>query len=313
MGQVFARHIHLAGSNVTFLARDERARSIRHGLVLYELNKRDARNTPIPFSSFDVLTQESQLDSHSWDQIYMCVPSDALSDSLLGWIQNYGGEATIIKLQPGLRDRELYAAHFEEVQLVTGMLSLISYQAPLNGEEVPEPGMAYWFPPMLPILFSGSAERVSDVIKVLKTGGLPARYHPDVERLVGYVLAVEAPLTAGIECAGWSIGEFRRSRWFEVAYGAIKEASEVVSHYRQTSRPAVMALLRPMTLRLAISLLPKQRPVPLELYLKHHFTKLHAQSQQHIDDYINVGMEYGRSVVSLKELRHGLDSSLSVA
>jgi 2-dehydropantoate 2-reductase len=158
----------------------------------------------------------------------------------------------------------------------------------------------------MPFLFSGSEERVDEVINALKPGGLPVRTHPDVETLVGYVLALEAPLIAGLEGAGWSIKAFRRSRWFKVAYGAIKEATEVVSRYKHKSRPAAMTLLNQMTLQLGLMLLPKLRPVPLEAYLKHHFTKLSTQSLQHIDDYIEIGMEYGISVASLRELKEGL-------
>lgn len=313
VGQVIARHLCLAGIEVAFLARDKSVRSISNGLVLYALNTRGARSKPIHISTFDVLTQDSITEDLSWDQIYMCVPSDALKDPLLGWIQNHRAGATIIKLQPGLRDRTEYVSHFDDSQIVTGMLSLISYRAPLSEEEVAEPGTAYWFPPLLPSLFSGFEKRAHDVADTLNDGGFPARVHADVESFVGFVLAVEAPLTAGLECAGWSIRNFSRSRWLHVAHAAIKEASLIASAYLQVSPPASLSLLSPTILRLGFSLLPKRRPILLESYLRHHFTKLGVQSRQHIDDYVQTGIEYSLEVESPSTLRDGLGSNGSAA
>lgn len=309
VGQVFAHHLHLGGSKVSFFARGEHARRISHGLMLFHLNKRNARMRPIRFDSFDVMTRFSQLENQSWDQIYLCVPSDGLSDTMLEGLKRHGGSATIIKIQPGLGDRSIVTSHFEESVLVTGMVSFVSYRAPLSGEIVAEPGMAYWFPPILSTLFSGSGDRVREVVNALDRGGLPAKAHPDVESLVGHVLAVQAPLTAGLECAGWSIQQFTRSNWLKVACRAIKEASEVVARYQRSDPPRILRALNCAVIRVALSLLPKQNPIPLESYLAFHYTKLQEQSRQHIDDYIEQGIKHGISVESLSELRRGLAKS----
>lgn len=313
VGQVFARHLYLGGSNVTFFARGEHAQRISRGLVLFHLNKRDARMRPIRFGAFDVMTRFSQLDSQSWDQIYICVPSSGLSDILLDGIYRHSGSATIIKIQPGLGDRSSFTSHFEESVLVSGMISFVSYQAPLNEEIVAEQGMAYWFPPLLSTLFSGSGDRVRAVVNALNGGGLPAKFHRDVESLVDYVLAVQAPLTAGLECEGWSIRQFTRGNWLKVACRAIKEASGIVLKYQRSDPPLIVRALNCSIIRLVISLLPKRNPVHLEAYLAFHYTKLREQSLQHIDDYIEKGIKHGISVGSLKELKRGLVKSDVVA
>lgn len=310
VGQVFARHLHLGGSKVSFFTRGEYPNRINRGLVLFHLNKRNARMRPIRFDSFDVITRFSQLDNQSWDQIYLCLPSCGLTDTMLDGLKRHGGGATIIKIQPGLGDHSTVTAHFEESVLVTGMISFISYRAPLSGEIVAEPGMAYWFPPLLPsTLFSGSGDRVQDVVNALNRGGLPAKSHRDVESLVGHALAVQAPLTAGLECAGWSIRQFTRSKWLKVACRAIKEASEVVARYQRSDPPRIVRALNCSIIRLALSLLPKQKPFHLEAYLAFHYTKLQEQSRQHLDDYIERGIKHGVSVESLSELRRGLAKS----
>jgi 2-dehydropantoate 2-reductase len=270
------------------------------------LNRRDARLNPIHFRSFQVLTQYSQLESQIWNQIYVCVPSTALTTELLEGIKTFGGSATIVKIQPGLKDRKRFTEHFEDSQIVSGMVSFMSYGAPLAGEIVAEPGMAYWFPPFLKSQFSGSDERVRGVVGALRAGGLPARAHPDVEALVGYVLAVEAPFVAGIEAAGWSFRQFRRSRYLHLASQGIKEASKVMAQYQPSRPPVFVKLANSLTIRLATRLLPLGSKVPLEPYLEHHFTKVRAQSLQHLDDYLDQNLKYDIEVSSLIELRNAI-------
>jgi len=308
VGQVFARHLHLGGSEVSFLTRNEHTSDIRRNLVLIPLNHRNARTSPKHFGSFDVLTQYSQLESQPWDQIYMCVPSTNLTDRLMEGIKSYGGAATIVKIQPGLGDLEKFTEYFDVSQIVSGMVSFISYQAPLSGETVAEPGMAYWFPPLFKSLFSGSNDRVRGVVGALQAGGLPAGTHPDVENLVGYVLAIEAPLTAGIESVGWSLRRFNQSRWLKVACRGIKEAIEVAAKHQQSNPPIFMKLVNCLTIRLAIWLLPKGRVFPFESYLEHHFTKVKVQSIQHLDDYLDQALKYDIEVGSLSELRDAIAS-----
>jgi len=72
-------------------------------VVLYPLNGRRPWDNPVRFSSYDVVTLISRRVGRRWDQIFMYVPSNALCDELLEWIRDYGGGATIVKLQPGLR------------------------------------------------------------------------------------------------------------------------------------------------------------------------------------------------------------------
>ena len=306
VGQVFAHHLHLGGSEVTFLTRNESTSDIRQNLVLIPLNNPNARANPVRFSSFDVMTEYSQLESQSWDQIYVCVPSTGLTSGLLEGINTYSGGATIVKIQPGLGDRNTFAKHVEDSQIVSGMVSFISYRAPLSGETVTEPGMAYWFPPLVKSMFSGPNDRVREVVRALRAGGLPARTHPDVEYLVGYVLAIEAPLMAGIESVGWSLRRFNQSRWLKVACRGIKEAFEVASKYQQSYPPIFMKLVNCLTIRLAIWLLSKGRVFPFESYLEHHFTKVKAQSIQQLDNYLDQALKYDIEVGSLSELRNAI-------
>jgi len=306
VGRVFGHHLQRAGCTVTFLSRDGHAGDPDGCFVLYALNRRRPWNTPVRFSEYDIVTVDSRPAGRRWDQIYMCVPSNALCGNLPAWIREFGGDATVVKLQPGLNDCAVFASNFPVNRLVIGIPTLASYRVPLAGEEVAEPGTAYWFPPLLPSRFSGPETRVREVVQTLNEGGLPARTHADVERLLSYVSAVEVPLTVGHECAGWSIRGFCKGRWFSIACMAIREAAAVVSMARRTATPALIVLASPAILRLAIFLLQRERKVPLEPYLKHHFTKLRLQSRQHIDDYLRAAAEHGIPAPGLWELKKGL-------
>jgi ketopantoate reductase len=213
---------------------------------------------------------------------------------------------TVVKIQPGLSDRDFFTAHFDETMVVSGMISFVSYDAPLPGEDVGVPGTAYWFPPFLKILFSGSTDRVQSVVQALQRGGFPARVHDDVETLLGFALAVQAPLTAGIECSGWSIEQFRGSLWLEISHKAIREATAIVADHLHTRPPWLVKVLNPSIIRIALSLLRRRNPFHVEAYLERHYSKLHRQSLQHLDEYIERGNRASLPVESIKELRQGL-------
>ena len=313
VGQVIAHHLHRGGSDVSFLIRADSSPDRVRDLVLMPLNRRDARMDPVHDKSVQVLTQYSQLEGQTWDQIYVCVPSTGLTSELFEGLKSFGGRATIVKIQPGLDDRNKYADHFDISQVVSGMVAFISYAAPLTGETVADPGTAYWFPPLIKSHFSGSNDRVQAVVSALQAGGLPARAHRDVEALAGYVLALEAPLIAGVECAGWSFRRFGQSHWLSVATQGIKEASEVVAAHQHSSPPVFMKLVNRLTIRLALWLLPKGRVFPLEAYLEHHFTKVSAQSLQHLDEYLERGLKYDIEVGSLSELRNAIAAGAAAA
>jgi 2-dehydropantoate 2-reductase len=307
IGQVFGHYLQKGGNRVTFFARSERAQRIKNGLVLYHLNRRNSRRRPIQFDSFDVFSEFSGIGDQEWDQVYFCIPSDALSENLLEQVSRSSGEATIIKLQPGLGDRRIYMRHFEESHLVSGMISFMSYAAPLPKEKVVRPGIAYWLPPLLSSPFSGSTNRVKAVVKALNDGGLRTRVHGDVESMVGFALAAQAPLTAGLEHSHWSINEYRASPTLEVVCRSIKEATAIVSNYLQSDPPKIMKVLNCSLIRLGLSFLPRRYPFNMEHYLGAHYRKLHEQSCKNLDDYIEQGEKMDLPHDSLLELREGLD------
>lgn len=60
VGRDFAHHLHLGGSEISFLTRTERAPEMGRDLLLIHLNKRNARMNPIHFGFFDSATGHLQ-------------------------------------------------------------------------------------------------------------------------------------------------------------------------------------------------------------------------------------------------------------
>ena len=145
------------------------------------------------------------------------------------------------------------------------------------------------------------------VVKALNDGGLRARVHGDVESLVGFALAAQAPLTAGFECSHWSIREYRASPTLNVVCRAIKETTKIVSKTLHSDPPKIMKLLNCSFIRLGLAILPRRYPFNMEDYLRAHYKKLHDQSCKNMDDYIEQGVMKGLPHDSLLELRKGLD------
>jgi 2-dehydropantoate 2-reductase len=296
---------------VTFYIRSKQIDRLSEGLLFYPMNQRQTRKQPVVFNSFEIMTDPKQIAAKNWDQVYLCLPSNALRGGLLEALGPNTGQATVIAIQPGLSDRQIVTQHLAESRVVSGMITFTSYAAPLPGETVPFPGTAYWFPPLVACPFSGAPERVEAVVAALRDGRLPARVHPNVPRLAGFFTAAQTPLTAGLQCAGWSFKQFRRSAIRPLAERAAGEAIKVVSEYIQQKPPLTLRSMRSLTFRLALTLSPHLYPFDLEQFFAAHYAKLGKQTPILLATYIEQGRERGSPVADLEALQQTLGEFLA--
>jgi len=304
VGQVYARHAQQGGADVTFFVREKYRDQIARGLDLYPLNQgRRRRPELVRFEAFAVMSRIGEVAASRFDQVYLTVSSPALRGPWLAELIAAVGDATIIALQPGRDDRDtILAAGASADRLVSGMITLISYAAPLPGEtRYAKPGMAYWFPPMSPAPFSGPAERTAAVVAVLRKGGLPAKRHPDVPRTVAFPTAILMAYLVALENAGWSFRTLARDHIQLGARGA-REGIAIVSHGEGRPPLGARIIARPGLLRLALWFGRRAVPLPLEIYLKEHFTKVGDQTRLFMTDYIARGKQAGLSVAALEQL-----------
>jgi len=304
VGQVYARHAQQGGAEVTLFVRDKYRDEVARGLDLYPLNRgRRQRTAPVRFEGFKVVSRADEVAARRFDQVYLTVSSPALQGPWLAELLRATGDATIVALQPGIEDRDtIVAAGAPADRLVSGMITLISYAAPLPGEtRFPRPGMAYWFPPMSPAPFSGPAERTAAVVALMRKGGLPAKQHPNVPRTVAFPSAILMTYLVALENAGWSFRTLGRGHIQRGARGA-REAIAIVGH--QAGRPPLGLRLaaRPGILRMALWFGARAMPLPLEIYLKEHFTKVGDQTREFMVRYIARGKEVGLPVTALEDL-----------
>ncbi|HTJ41111.1 MAG TPA: hypothetical protein VL463_03420, partial [Kofleriaceae bacterium] len=310
----YARHAQQGGADVTFFVREKYRDEVARGLDLYPLNKRKKPPmAPVRFGGFEVVARPDEVRAQTFDQVYLTVSSPALRGPWLGELLAACGDATIVALQPGREDRDtIVAAGCPPERLVSGMITLISYSAPLSGEtRFPSPGMAYWFPPLTPAPFSGaSRERVAAVVALMKQGKLPAKKHKDVPRAVAFPSAILMTYLVALEIAGWSFRGLVRGPIGLGARGA-RQALAIVGGGRAPFFARLLA--RPRILRMGLWIGRRVVPLPLETYLKEHFTKVGEQTREFMHGYIARGKATAMPVDALEALMAQLPALQSSA
>ncbi|HEX3759046.1 MAG TPA: 2-dehydropantoate 2-reductase N-terminal domain-containing protein [Kofleriaceae bacterium] len=303
VGQPYGLHLQRGGAEVAFFVRDKYRAAAERGFDLYRL--RGGRAEPVRLDGCAVVSRADEVAARRFDQVYLTVSSPALHGPWLAELIAAAGDATIVSLQPGPDDRAvLLAAGVSAERLVAGMITLISYAAPLPGEtRFPRPGMAYFLPPMAPSPLSGPRDRAAAVVAALRAGQLPARLHPDVPRQSAFPTAILMPLLAALESAGWSLGELVRGRELARGTQAAREALAVVAATTGWRPPlGARLVLRPWLLRLGLAIARRVLPLPLEIYLREHFTKVHDQTVEFMAALVAKGRRAGVEVATLDSL-----------
>ncbi len=302
VGAVYARHLQKAGVLVAFLVKPHHVTAVKAGLTLYELHDRAVRE---PRSLFveTVLSTWDEVRRERFDQIWLTIPSHALTEAWLTELNAASGDATIVAMAPGLEAQELTQRHFDASRVVVGMIGVIAYQAPLPGEAVPTPGIAYYTSRWSPTRFGGEdAERAADA---LERGGCPAVVDAGVWEKLLLGSALLMPQLVGLERAGWSLSAFREDG-VALATQAGKEARAAVARrigVREGRLTGLAERLLTPTVFSAIWWLgPHILPFDLEAYLRYHFSKVHTQTAQILREYEREARAQGLSHEALSSL-----------
>lgn len=304
VGQAYGRHLRLGGAEIAFLVREKYAVEARRGFDLYPLNRPCPRREPVRFDDFEVRTTPGGRR----DAVILCVSSTALRAG--AWVAELARahpDAIFVTLQPGIEDREFLRRFVADERLVSGLIAIISYLAPLPGERVPRPGVAYWVPPLSSMPFSGTAAK--PIIDAFRRGGIRSRRHPDVARLTAFSSAPVNIHMAALECAGWRFARVRRH--LSLAHNALREAVAVAARHEGVPPPSWPRLLRPEAARLAMELAPWILPLDVETYLRVHFTKVGDQTRAGLRTYVDLAKAYRLPHSHLAELLRRLTDPAS--
>jgi hypothetical protein len=308
VGQVYGRHLSLGGAKVGFYVREKYKAELEHGMPVYPLNQQKVTQDPQQFKDFKLYTTIDEVASERFDQIWLCVPATALRADWVEPMLKAAGAAVIVSLVPGFEERAILLRHLPEDRLVCGMITLISYQAPLPDETCHSPGMAYWFPPATPAYFSGPAPVVKSIVSLLKKGGQPAARHRDVSAMGSSGTAILMPLLLGLERESWSFKQFTSTQALTDSLQAIQETLQIAAEQSNQKIPIWRHVLVPSLFKTILWLGERLLPLPLETYLKYHFTKVGAQTRLFIDDYISLGQDRNLPTGHLIQLRESAPS-----
>lgn len=303
VGQIYGYHLARAGAEVTFYVRERYREEVTRGFTIIHCKGLTGRRREATrFEGFAVITSPAEIAAARFDTVYLAIPSTGLTQPWLGELIGAIGEATLVSLTPSAGDRErIFAAGQPAERFLDGFISLVSYPAPLPGEDAPE-GTTVWFPPGSPALISGPRPLVEAAVAELRRGGLPARRHPDVGAYNAFLSAAFMCYLLALEAAGWSLAELRRSGLAAATAGA-RQATRITAraHGAPPLGLRVILKLSPI-LRLALRMAPYLTPFPLETYVRYHFTKVGAQTRHIIGVAIEQGRAAGLPVDALEAL-----------
>ncbi|MCA9525285.1 MAG: ketopantoate reductase [Myxococcales bacterium] len=299
VGQVYGFHLFRGGARVTFFVKEKyRAGLEADGMPLYPL-KGPEKGRRVDFREFDLVSTPEEVAARAWDQVWLCMSSTALKGPWLEPLLAAAGEATVVSLQPGLEDVAYLLARMPVDRLVRGLIPMISYQAPLPGQHVDPPGVAFWWP-AAKNPFSGPRDRLRGVIDLLNHGGWASKGVPDVTPQLALGSGLMNPVMAGLELSGWKFKAFGRGEGSRLAARAMKQTAAIAAPGR--ARVLVWLMARRTTLRLILWLGERLLPLPLEVYLGYHFTKVGDQTRAQLASFIEKGVAASKPVDAIRAL-----------
>jgi len=287
VGQVFGWYLTRGGATVTFFVKP--AHPLATELPMLEQVRR-----PTVLTGFKRLTTPEEVARQEWDQVWLAVPSNALSERWLPPLLQATGASTVVALAPEGEE------HIHSARRVVGSIPFIAWQDPLPGHTGPE-RLAFYVPPLASVVLSGSSpERVGAVQVTLRRGGMRALVVADAAKVGLPVTALLISSVAALEGAGWRFADFK-GQWSALAGRAAREvmAREGVSWvWKLAARGPV--------LRLVFWLGSKVLPFDLETYVKYHFTKVGQQTRLFLREWLKRGRAGGGETSAVQALLEGL-------
>jgi hypothetical protein len=297
IGQVLGLHLSRAGHHVSVLVRPARAAQARSG---YQVRRMQRLRGPAVgrFLPDRVIDDLVQVEPDDWDVIWLCVASTALHELDLEQLRKRAGASTIALIAQGVRDRAVLEQHWPAGQIVLVAPTLFAFSGSLADPARPAGTTSYWAPPGAAWQVSEAAGRGGTIIGALRQGGLRAKVGT-----AQMLLAVNVPLVARVESAGWSLRAARRD--LGAASRAAGEAVGIVAAVHDV-KPLPALATSAAAMGVAMTALSLLAPFDFERYVRVHFTKVGAQTRLMLDDLIGEGVTHALPVTHLRALRASL-------
>ncbi|MCG8613342.1 MAG: hypothetical protein MI864_22760 [Pseudomonadales bacterium] len=308
VGQVYGYRLAQAGNRVTFMVKEKYQCALQAGLTLYNLGQDKLKKRPIQFTQYKVITNwpeaAVQSENRAWDQIYLCISSTALrSFDFTGLKTLLKPGTTLVLLQPGPQDYQLVSPHWPATQIVQGVISLISYNAPLRTEQVPESGIAFWLPPLVATPFDGPSTQVKSVIRTFRQSGMKAVHKKKLAQSAPYPTAAFMIFLTALEIKNWKLAALREDKELQkLVIRAIHETFQALSQDSGSRNPLWRYLVTPLSIRVLLRIGPGAVPLDLETYLEYHFTKVGDQTRLFTQSYQLLAQDRGLSTPAMEQL-----------
>lgn len=303
VGAVYAQAVTKAGGNAAFLVRNPDSPNCAMPRTLYRYKLRGGYQQEQ--QHLNTFAQMKDAKTRHWDQIWLCTPSDALSsDWLQEQIAAIDPGTPLIAWTPDITDIDRLR-QLHQGPICQGLIGLISFQAPLPGHDDPPEGIAYVPLPGAATLNDDQHGREAG--KLLKAGGIPSSTRKDLPWWEARAAGVNICLMAALEQEDWSLARLRRSPKLDLAIRAADEAVEGSAAYLGVSSKLFHYTPIGLIVRTILVLGPKLSPIPLETYLKYHFTKVGSQTRQIISGWQAYCQTSNLPSNNLQALLNGLD------
>ncbi|MBL8741790.1 MAG: hypothetical protein JNK04_11870 [Myxococcales bacterium] len=252
-----------------------------------------------------MLTDAADLAHHPVDQVWLCLPTDALEETSLRALAEAAPTATIVSLAPGHFVKALVDRSFGPKRTVYGLIGMSSFVSPMKGSTDPREtgtpaGIAY----MLAVTKLGgeNERRTLDAVSALRAGDCPTDYAPNVMNEMTLSSAMLMAVIASLEAAGWSFTTMREPARARLAAAAIEESLSIAAATTGEAFPLYGKLLVAPVVSMAALLAPKLAPLDLERFLEVHFGKVAEQTTLLLTTTQNDGERLGLSTAALSEL-----------
>ena len=161
-------------------------------------------------------------------------------------------------------------------------------------------------PPLVATSLSGP--RAAHAAAALRAGGMRARMVKDAEVQRGLGSALLMSVIATLEVSGWSLAACRRR-----LDGAADEATRAMAKKHGVSRGPLGLVTSPAVLALALRAAEVVAPLPLEPYLRYHFTKVGAQTRMMMKGFLETATAVGVNAPQLHALAAALPPHVAKA
>ena len=119
---------------------------------------------------------------------------------------------------------------------------------------------------------------------------------------------VMMPLLAALELEGWKFEQLAKGKWLSAALEAMGDTLGIVEAVKGNSRPLWSRVFNGLFVKVGLTIAPWLLPLPIETYLRVHFTKVGDQTLFFLKSWQASAKETGVSTNHLAYLAESLSN-----